>query len=227
MGDPVGRRVNFMTPGTESDSEKKDLGDQPDLTAYFLDPPSREDKRRPGYYWPFAVSLVVLAFDQLTKRLVEDNLGPLGSGKSYEWLGGQLRVVYIVNKGASFGFLNNGEASWIFTLLAIAATLGIVGWYVVSGTRNRWLQLGLGLVLGGIVGNLLDRLLQGGGVTDIITLPNLGLFKVFNIADSGITVGVVVVILTIVLQGLAQGREASVRGGGAKTGTERVDQEEI
>ena len=178
-----------------------------DLTALILDQPPAQEKRRLGYYWPLAVAVVVIIIDQLVKRAVEEGLGPLGSGKSVDLLGGQFKIIYIVNKGASFGFLNNADVSWIFALLATIVSVGIVIWYVRSGTRNRWLQLGLGLVLGGIVGNLLDRLFQGGGVTDMFTFPNFGLFKVFNVADAGITMGVTIVIATILLQGWSAGRQ--------------------
>ncbi len=171
-----------------------------DLTALIIKQPVAQEKRRLGYYWPLAVAVVIIIIDQLVKRAVEDNLGPLGSGKSVELLGGQFKIIYIVNKGASFGFLNNADVSWVFALLALAVSIGLVVWYIRNGTRNPWLQLGLGLVLGGIVGNLLDRIFQG-GVTDMFTLPNVGLFKVFNVADSGITVGVVIIIATILLQG--------------------------
>ncbi len=171
-----------------------------DLTALIIKQPVAQEKRRLGYYWPLVVAMVIIIIDQLVKRAVEDNLGPLGSGKSVELLGGQFKIIYIVNKGASFGFLNNADVSWVFALLALAVSIGLVVWYIRNGTRNPWLQLGLGLVLGGIVGNLLDRIFQG-GVTDMFTLPNVGLFKVFNVADSGITVGVVIIIATILLQG--------------------------
>lgn len=177
-----------------------ETGEQ-DLTALIIKPPQPQQRRRPGYYWPLAVALAVVVVDQLVKRAVEANLGPPGSGKSIELLGGQFRIIYIVNKGASFGFLNNADVSWIFAVLAFVVSTGLIVWYVSRGTRNGWLQAGFGLVLGGIVGNLLDRLFQGGGVTDMFNLPNVGIFKVFNVADSGITVGVVIVIATILLQG--------------------------
>jgi signal peptidase II len=180
---------------------------QQDLTALIINQPQPQERRRLAYYWPLLVALAVIIFDQLVKRAVEDNLGPLGSGKSVDLLGGQFKIIYIVNKGASFGFLNNAGVAWIFTLLALAVSIGLLAWYIRSGTRNPWLQLGLGLVLGGIVGNLLDRLFQGGGVTDMFTLPNVGIFKVFNLADSGITVGVVIIIATILLQGWTVGRK--------------------
>ncbi len=177
-----------------------------DLTALIIKQPQPRERRRLSYYWPLAVAIVVIIIDQLVKRAVEANLGPPGSGKAVELLGGQFRIIYIVNKGASFGFLNNADVWWIFAALALTVSIGLVVWYAARGTRNPWLQLGLGLVLGGIVGNLLDRLFQGGGVTDMFNMPNVGIFKVFNVADSGITVGVVIVILTILLQGWRAGK---------------------
>ncbi|MDB5080595.1 MAG: lspA [Chloroflexi bacterium] len=177
-----------------------------DVTALIIKQPLAQERRRLGYYWPLAVALVVIIIDQLVKKWTEDTLGPLGSGKSIELLDGQFRLIYIVNKGASFGFLNNADVAWIFALLALVVSIGLVAWYARSGTRNRWLQLGLGLVLGGIVGNLIDRLFRGGGVTDMFTMPSVGIFKVFNVADSGITVGVVIIIATILLQGWTAGK---------------------
>lgn len=178
-----------------------DKAQKTELVDLIIAQPAPANKKRLGYYWPFAFTLVVVVADQLTKRLVEGaDLQPRGVNPPIELLGGQVKIVYLVNRGASFGFLNNADVPWIFTLLAIAASLALAGWYIWRGTLNRWLQLGFGLILGGIVGNLLDRLFQDGGVTDIITIPNIGLFKVFNVADSGITVGVTVVIATIVLQ---------------------------
>lgn len=180
-----------------------------DLTALIIKQPQPQERRRLSYYWPLVLAIVVIIVDQLVKRAVEANLGPPGSGKSIELLGGQFRIIYIVNKGASFGFLNNADVWWVFAALALVVSIVLIAWYAVRGTRNGWLQLGFGLVLGGIVGNLLDRLFQGGGVTDMFNMPNVGIFKVFNVADSGITVGVVIVILTILLQGWRAGKTAA------------------
>jgi signal peptidase II len=180
-----------------------------DLTALIIKQPAPQERRRLRYYWPLAVTIVVIALDQLVKRAVEANLGPLGSGKSVELLDGQFRIIYIVNKGASFGFLNNADVSWIFALLALVVSIGLLVWYASRGTRNGWLQTGFGLVLGGIVGNLLDRLFQGGGVTDMFNMPNVGIFKVFNVADTGITFGVAIVLITILWQGWRAGKKAA------------------
>ena len=172
-----------------------------------IKPPTAAQKRQVFYYWPLALALGWIALDQWTKWLVEVNLAPAGTGQGYDWLGGQVRIVYIINKGASFGFLNNADVAWFFTALALAATIGVVWWYSWHGTTNRWLQLATGLILGGIVGNLIDRLFKGGGVTDMITLPNVAFFKVFNVADSGITVGTAIVLITILVGGWLSSRQ--------------------
>ena len=164
------------------------------------DVPTTQQKKRLAYYWPLLISLAVIALDQWSKRAVEQNLGPLGSGKQIELLGGFFRIIYIVNRGASFGFLNHADVSWVFGLLALVASIGILIWYVWVGTRVPAYQLGMGLALGGIIGNLLDRIFNDGGVTDILNFPNIELFKVFNVADSGITIGITIIIIMIILQ---------------------------
>ncbi len=186
-----------------------------DDTSLLVDQPTAAEKKQIGYYWPILVTLVVVAVDQWSKRTVEQVLGPLGSGKQIELLGGQLVIKYIVNRGASFGFLNNADLSWVFTLLALGASVGLAVWYVWKGTRLRWLQLSAGLVLAGIVGNLLDRLFNGGGVTDLLNIPNITLFRVFNVADSAITTGVTIIILTVLLRGWSQRKTTRLQVNGS------------
>lgn len=172
-----------------------------------IKPPTAEQKRQVFYYWPLVLAIGWVIIDQWTKWLVEVNLAPAGTGQGLDWLAGQVRIVYIINKGASFGFLNNADVAWFFTALAVGATIGVVWWYRRHGTTNRWLQAATGLILGGIVGNLIDRLFKGGGVTDMITLPNVAFFKVFNVADSGITVGTAIVLITILVGGWLSSRQ--------------------
>lgn len=178
-----------------------------DIAEILLNEPTAAERKRPAYYWPFGVTLGVIIFDQITKTLVENGLGPIPAGYNIspnriDLLGGQVQIVYLINRGASFGFLNDTSFGWIiFTTLAFLVSLAIIVWYVRSGTRDFWLRLGMGLVLGGILGNLLDRLFEGGGVRDIITIPNIPLFKVFNGADSGITVGVAIVLISVLARG--------------------------
>jgi signal peptidase II len=186
---------------------------QKDISELLLDEPSADERKRLTYYWPFAVALAVILFDQITKLIVEAALGPIPPGQNVapgrvDLLGGFVQIIFLINRGASFGFLSGTEWGWIiFTVLAFVVSGFIIYWYARYGTRDRWLQVGIGLVLGGIIGNLIDRIFEGGGVRDIITIPSIPLFRVFNAADSGITVGVTIIIVSMVLRGIIARRK--------------------
>ncbi len=161
-------------------------------------------KRGWGHYWLYLVSGGVFLIDQLVKLWAEQTLGPANSGNSIELLGGFFRFLYIKNTGASFGFLK--DAPWLFALLAVVVSLGIIGWYQRQGLKSNWLRLGTGLILGGVVGNLSDRIFKEGAVTDMFNFPNISLFRIFNVADTAITFGVIIVLLTSLLQAWRESR---------------------
>jgi signal peptidase II len=188
-----------------------------DISEMLLNEPSAAERKRLTYYWPFAVALAVILFDQITKLVVEAALGPIPPGQNVapgriDLLGGFAQIIFLINRGASFGFLSGTSWGWlIFTILAFVVSGFIIYWYTRYGTRDRWLQLGVGLVLGGIIGNLIDRIFEGGGVRDIITIPSIPLFRVFNAADSGITVGVTTIIVSMLLRGLLARRKRKLK----------------
>lgn len=137
----------------------------------------------------FVISLTVVTLDQWTKALVRQAL-PLGM----EWLPFPalpfVRIVHWYNSGAAFGLFQNGGL--VFTILAIFVSLAILYYYPRLGDVHWSLRLALGLQLGGALGNLIDRL-QFGMVTDFIAI---GKFPVFNLADSSITIGTVLLFLS-------------------------------
>ncbi len=98
------------------------------------------------------------------------------------------------NSGAAFGSFQNGNS--VFTVLAILVILAILYYYPRVDPGDWTLRLAMGLQLGGASGNLIDRL-QMGRVTDFISI---GTFPVFNLADSAISVGVVVLLLGVWLR---------------------------
>ncbi|NWJ96357.1 MAG: signal peptidase II [Chloroflexi bacterium] len=157
-------------------------------------------KRGWSYYWIYGVSAGVYLLDQLVKFWAEQSLGPANSGRTIELLGGQFRFIYIKNSGASFGMLK--EVPWLFAILAMVASLGIIIWYQMQGTEDNWQRLGVGLILGGIIGNLSDRLFKGGSVTDMLNFPNIELFRVFNAADAAITCGIVAILIQLLISSL-------------------------
>ncbi len=132
-----------------------------------------------------ATCALVLIADQATKQAAIDAL--LGQPPAELPLGFQLD--YVTNTGIAFGFLDDGEALVIVvTLLALGL---LIGWFASDPTRpNLWLAAGL--LTGGALGNLADRV-RDGAVTDFIDPPS---WPAFNLADVSITIGVVILLFT-------------------------------
>ena len=137
-----------------------------------------------------AVTLAVAAVDQLVKQLMLNWLEP---GVPQPVIGDWFRFYLLFNSGAAFSMGEN--LTWLFTAIQLAFVLGAL-WFGPRMT-SKWEALGLALVAGGALGNLIDRLFRAPGfwfghVVDYISVGN---FAVFNLADASITVGVVVFIL--------------------------------
>ncbi|MFN8533034.1 MAG: signal peptidase II [Dehalococcoidia bacterium] len=132
--------------------------------------------------WLFVVTAtIVVVLDQLTKIWVRATL-PLGVAVPEDW---PVHLRHINNTGAAFGLFQ--DRSVVFAAIAIIA-VGLIIYYYRRLPSDAWMvRLGLGLQLGGAIGNLIDRLYQG-YVTDFIEFPY---WPVFNIADSSIVVGVI------------------------------------
>jgi signal peptidase II len=139
------------------------------------------------------ISLVVVIFDQFTKDLVVQNLIEFQRINLLP----MLDLVRFHNTGAAFSFLANagGWQHWLFTGIAIAVSVGII-WYqwVLPAKGCRTLALGLALILGGAIGNVIDRLVQGYVVDFILVYYGDWSWPAFNVADSAITVGVALII---------------------------------
>lgn len=137
------------------------------------------------------IATAVFLLDQASKWWAE---GALATDKIPVWPGFfDLELVY--NVGAAFGLFGALPAGWREGLLIVVA-MGASGLfvYMLRHTHHRWAAVAIGLVLGGAVGNLLDRL-RYGWVVDFIHLHWHDLsWPVFNVADSAITIGVVVLL---------------------------------
>jgi signal peptidase II len=132
------------------------------------------------------LGFVVLA-DQLSKHAVEHSIVP---GEERKVLPG-ISLVYSRNHGVAFG-LNPGSNVGVTVLIAIA--LGVLLVYFIRHRTEMLIWLPTGMLFGGAIGNLVDRI-RGGGVTDFIKLP-LG-WPPFNIADASITLGVITLFLLV------------------------------
>ncbi len=133
----------------------------------------------------------IIALDQGTKWLVRTNLAFQATWLPswLSWASPYARIVHWNNSGAAFGSFQNGNS--VFTLLAIIVIAAILYYYPQVAPSDWTLRLAMGLQLGGAAGNLIDRVRMG-HVTDFISIGN---FPVFNVADSAISVGVVVLLL--------------------------------
>ena len=152
-----------------------------------------------GWLW---LSAVVIAVDQLTKWMAEANLE---FGVPVEVFP-HFNLTLAYNEGAAFSFLANlgGAQRWLFAILAIAVSIFIIGWLRKLRRNQTWVAVGLSLVLGGAIGNLIDRLLYGKVIDfidiyfDVPFMQENYHFATFNVADIAITVGAgILVFLSI------------------------------
>ena len=133
-----------------------------------------------------AVAGAVLVVDQVVKALVTASLE---RGETREIVAG-IDLVNVRNSGVAFGRLEEGGAI-VAIVIAIALT-GLLVYFARSGGR-RWMWLPTGLLLGGALGNIVDRVREG-AVVDFLKLPH---WPAFNVADSAITVGVILLVVVM------------------------------
>ena len=142
----------------------------------------------------FSVALIVfaiIALDQITKYLIVNSLSPYDSIEVFPFL----HIVNVRNTGAAFGSFKSLGSSF-FIIVAVAAIIFVV-YLLMKRTYNTF---GLSLILGGAIGNLIDRVLYG-QVVDFIDF-SLGSYHwpAFNVADSALTVGIIIILVTSVFR---------------------------
>jgi signal peptidase II len=145
----------------------------------------------------YGIAAVVIALDQLTKAWVLYGLHLREVGR-VEVLDPIFNLSFVLNRGVSFGLLTSGETGrWLLTAFSIGVAGLLAGW--ACRAERRLLSAAIGLVMGGALGNVIDRI-RFGGVVDFLDFSGTGLFPwVFNIADSAISVGVVLLVVDSVL----------------------------
>jgi len=133
-----------------------------------------------------SVAAAVVAADQLTKALVRHGID---AGQERSVLPG-VQLVHVSNKGVAFGFLSGGGA---IVLVFTFAALALLAAYLTVRPERPLLWLPTGLLIGGAIGNLIDRIAHG-QVTDFIKVP---LWPAFNVADISITFGVLALLYAL------------------------------
>ncbi len=167
----------------------------------------------------YLISLILVFFDQVTKILVKGinlfgiSLNGFQLGESYKIIDDFVKITYVENAGMAFG-ISFGPAKIILSMFSILASCFLVYYLHKVSEYSKFLKLGISLILAGAVGNLIDRVFYGilygeaplfyGKVVDFmqIDIPDIDLFgiyythwPVFNVADSCITIGVVVLLI--------------------------------
>jgi len=152
-----------------------------------------------------AVALAAVLADQLTKQIV---VSQLALGESVHAVG-PLSIHHVKNSGVAFGLF--GGSAGPVTILTAVAILWMLGYFAKAGARHPILPVALGLLVGGAVSNLADRI-RLGHVTDFLDFPY---WPAFNLADTFICIGVAVLLAAL----FAADRHPRLRGVPAKSST--------
>jgi signal peptidase II len=163
----------------------------------------------------YLITLLILVTDHIAKWIVRTKLYPR---EALEIIPGYLRLSYLHNSGVAFGLFNEVESVWkpyILAGMAIVAVAVIVIYGMRVSQSRRLLQLALAITLGGILGNFIDRILRG-YVIDFIEFHIKEVFHwpTFNIADSAITIGIVLLLIDTIRNPALEEEKQSVVGSG-------------
>jgi signal peptidase II len=159
------------------------------------------------------LSLIVLALDQATKWLVMAGLEPFEVIEIVP----NINLTLMFNTGAAFSFLADagGWQRWLFAAFALGISVALVIWLLRLGPGERLTALALSLLIGGALGNLIDRVLLGHVIDFIqVYLPFIPLamfnpWPAFNVADSAITIAVVLLIADALFDGGRAGSQST------------------
>ena len=133
---------------------------------------------------------VLIVLDQLVKAYVVQNIA-LGEVKP--WIPNLVSLTYLQNRGAAFSILQDQQL--LFAVITLVVVVGAI-WYLHKHMEDSfWMVLGLTLIIAGGLGNFIDRISQG-FVVDMFHLDFIN-FAIFNVADSYLTVGVIILLLAM------------------------------
>ena len=155
----------------------------------------KPDKKLTGHYLLlFGIAAVAIFLDQWSKGLVRQNIALGEEIYPISFLAPFFRFTYWQNTGAALGIFQNANISLL--ILSSIITVLIIWYYRKAVNEPLVFRISMGLLMGGAVGNIIDRI-QLGFVTDFIAV---GRFPVFNVADSCVTIGVILMLLGLLIQ---------------------------
>jgi signal peptidase II len=146
------------------------------------------------------IAALVVALDQLTKMLVDHFMS---LHESHLLIDGVLRLTYVQNRGAAFGILSEADLpyqSLLFAVVSLGALGAIAAYAWRLPARSRLPQTALALIMGGALGNLLDRARLGYVIDFVDAYWGVHHWPAFNVADSAISIGVVLLVIDILRQ---------------------------
>ena len=185
----------------KSDAAKSDAAENDTTETRATKPP------RPFGFW-LVVGLLVAVLDQILKFVV---LSRFAEGEQYVVIPGLFNLTLWYNRGAAFSFLahHDGWQRWFFIASAIFATIFIC-WLLRRYWQHTLFASGLALVLGGALGNLVDRVRIGKVVDYLLFYQGNWAFPAFNLADSALTLGAALLILDEIRRIRANPKENAV-----------------
>lgn len=140
------------------------------------------------------IAIIILILDQVTKFVIASSMR---IGDSFEVIAGFLNITSHRNNGAAWGILS-GKMSFFF-IITLIILIVLVVFYIKEAKNNLFMQIALSLLFAGALGNFIDRLFHG-EVVDFIDTYIFGYnFPIFNVADSSLTIGVLLIIITLVI----------------------------
>ena len=151
-------------------------------------------------FWVWAAAIVgVIGFDQITKWLA---VVYLQGSPSFPLWENVLHFTFVKNEGAAFGMLSNSR--WVFMVISTVAIIGLSVYLFGFCKESNWVKASLAMIIGGGIGNMIDRIALG-YVVDFIDFTLID-FAVFNVADSFVTVGAGILIVYLLIEQIAEMR---------------------
>ncbi|MFO7892022.1 MAG: signal peptidase II [bacterium] len=141
----------------------------------------------------YLIAGLIVIIDQISKIIIKESMY---LGQSIELAGNFLKITYIENPGIAFGIRVGSPI--IFTILSLLASIGILMYIIYNRNGDKVLKYGLTIILGGALGNLIDRLFMQRVVDFIDVGIGSTRWPVFNVADSAVVIGMFILIYTMI-----------------------------